>query len=149
MTNRGSIMMSRAVAAAVLALILSACSGNPPVSANQIVYKAGSSIPETFNLEITPVTDGNYLVDGKTVSIRDIYWKIRGSRHTEKAVNTVLYHNSGGTVMQYMCVIAVIYDWKIAGYQETKGVIRPISVLGDSSGFQIFYNQCMSSIGAH
>lgn len=130
--------------------LIAACSGAPPTPASEVIYQAGSSTPKSFGLDITPAADGNYYVSGKSVTLKDIYWKIRESRHTDAAINTVLYHNKApGTVMQYMCVISIVYDWRIGGFQETDGVIRPIKVTGNSFGFQIFYKQCMDSIGSH
>lgn len=128
-------------------LQLGGCAGTPPIRADEVVFKSNPTIPATFDLDITPIVDGNYMANGKPATLSQIYWMIRGSRHSDKAVNTLLYHNTSGTAMQSLCVISVVYDWRIGGYQELKGVIRPMEVTGSSEGFQIFYKECMSSIG--
>jgi hypothetical protein len=140
-TNRWSLCLS-------LIFALCGCAGTPPAPVNQIIYSAPPTIPRTFDLDITPTTDNKYLIDGKQESLRDIYWMLRESAHSEKPINTILYHkNTQGTTMQYICYLMLVYNQKLMAYYENDGKITPVQVTSTSDmAFNYFYHQCLDPV---
>lgn len=140
------LKMNSRLAFWALASILTGCAGAPPK--DPVVYQSTTAVPAVFDLEVFPANDGNYTVDGKELTLKDLYWKIRGSKNSDKPIKTLLLQNDDTNVMQLVCVIAVVDDQNIAGYQKTKGTIRAMKVTGDSKGYQVLTKQCMDSVEA-
>lgn len=116
--------------------------------AQPTVYQSPSTVPAGFDVEVLPSGPNDYSVSGQTLTLKDLYSKIHDSQGTDKPIKTLLLQNDNTTVMQLVCAVAIVDKLHIAGYQEVKGVIRPMQVKGSSQAYGGFVKQCLQSAGA-
>jgi len=124
------------------------CAGSLQAPATRTMYEVSSVIPKTFDLNITPIADNEYLIDGKQETLGNLYWMLRKSVHSAKPINTILFQNNKkSSNMQYLCFLMLVYNRRLAAYYESKGKITAVKITSTSDiSFNYFYHQCLDPI---
>lgn len=121
--------------------VLAGCSTGQRAQKAQVIYRAPPP-PKTFDLTVYPGKDDLFKVHGKGYDFRGLGIYIRARKVEKDGTYSVLYAGAGQgkDLLNYICFMMIVWDQRVAGYNESGGTINPVVLSnGEGGGAAIRY----------